>query len=449
MPRHLTVASPALLALRGCYYDTMSNLLKLRKLVPAIHDELFAAHRAAEEARPLEQKTAITIQKYGRGFLTRRRIDHMRNIVICIQRVWRGYLGRQRALMSREARDKRLRESFFAAMATTIQRHWRGFWSRKYVFDFRARKLYLERVAQLNTRMRSVLAEEGERAAHAQKALAQESARAAFDEKVGKLHHLLSTQSQPGIFASPYALAAGTVPVIAGAPVEEHLKAAFRNQKSGPQVANSIMHSTSPSRLGTFLPPIKSMANGAADQQQLAAAPTGSGRAGSLGLQVGAASAYPPDVYMGGLDKSVPRNQTLRQVVPYNAIHQAQLLESKVVKAEMMIRHPLPFASSLHKPDAPALPSQTNKNLEGYEDPWDPTIGARTETFTPNQRSISPVRFQKFLTPGPYFDSQLLANADTLPPKTFRTGPVTANAAMKAAGFSSADVRRRAQKPAR
>jgi len=43
-------------------------------------------------------------------------------------------------------------------------------------------------------------------------------------DQVAQLHHLISTTSQPGIFASPYALATNTVPVIAGAPVEEHLK---------------------------------------------------------------------------------------------------------------------------------------------------------------------------------------------------------------------------------
>lgn len=52
--------------------------------------------------------------------------------------------------------------------------------------------------------MREVLAEEGDRAAHTQKALAETAAHAAFAGKVSKLHHLLSTSSQPGVFASPY-----------------------------------------------------------------------------------------------------------------------------------------------------------------------------------------------------------------------------------------------------
>ncbi len=369
--------------------------------------------------------------------------------------------------------------------------------------------------------MRGVLAEEGERAAYTQKALAQEAARAAFDEKISRLHHLLSTSSQPGIFASPYALAAGTVPVIAGAPVEEHLKAAFR--KAGAparQQQQQQGNQTSPARLGAFLPPIVKSATSSPttttargpgqlhhqqqQQQQQQASPQDrqSGVVSSTGRGV-----YPTEVLMTGLDRMVPRNLTLRQTVPYDVVHQAQVLETKVVKAEvrtvsfcatvldcartkgsahkekespqprwrqrlhwrlglgpgqlltrplpgarcvpaaaqMMMRHPVPFASSLRKPEQPALAVQTNQNLEGYHDPYDPTIGARTETFTPRQASMSPTRFAKYPAKQPYFDAELLPPADALPPKTYRPAPAPPHAA----GLSSAEVRRRATKPAR
>lgn len=45
-------------------------------------------------------------------------------------------------------------QNYFAAMAITIQRHWRGFWSRKYVFNFHARKKYLAHVASVNAQVR-------------------------------------------------------------------------------------------------------------------------------------------------------------------------------------------------------------------------------------------------------------------------------------------------------
>eukprot|EP00983_Pelagomonas_calceolata_P053087 1143151-Pelagomonas_calceolata.AAC.2 len=75
--------------------------------------------------------------------------------------------------------------AYFATKATNIQRHWRGFWSRKYLFDFYARKLYLRHVAAVNAQVRAAVAEEGERAAKSQKALAEAAARSAFETKVG------------------------------------------------------------------------------------------------------------------------------------------------------------------------------------------------------------------------------------------------------------------------
>uniref|UniRef100_A0A7S3QXK0 Uncharacterized protein n=1 Tax=Dunaliella tertiolecta TaxID=3047 RepID=A0A7S3QXK0_DUNTE len=186
--------------------------------------QLFERARAADAVRHREQAAAIVLQKHCRGFLVRRRLDRFRDIAIEIQRAWRGYLGRHRAYVAREARDRHLREAYFATKATNIQRHWRGFWSRKYLFDFYARKLYLRHVAAVNAQVRAAVAEEGERAAKSQKALAEAAARSAFETKVSQLHHLVSTTSQPGIFNSPYAIATGSVPFIAGAPVEEHLK---------------------------------------------------------------------------------------------------------------------------------------------------------------------------------------------------------------------------------
>ena len=51
-----------------------------------------------------------------------------------------------------------------------------------------------------------------------------------FDKHIGKLHHLLSTAAQPGIFNSPYSIATGSQPIVAGLPVEEHLKECFKAQ---------------------------------------------------------------------------------------------------------------------------------------------------------------------------------------------------------------------------
>lgn len=53
---------------------------------------------------------------------------------------------------------------YFDSEATIIQRHWRGFWSRRNVFDFFARKVYLEAVASKNASIRRELNHEADRA---------------------------------------------------------------------------------------------------------------------------------------------------------------------------------------------------------------------------------------------------------------------------------------------
>lgn len=60
--------------------------------------------------------------------------------------------------------------------------------------------------------------------------MAEAQARKLFDSRIGNLHHLMSTAQQPGIFNSPYAVATGSLPVVMGMPLEDHLKATFRSQ---------------------------------------------------------------------------------------------------------------------------------------------------------------------------------------------------------------------------
>mmetsp|Transcript_10360 Transcript_10360/g.18005 ORF Transcript_10360/g.18005 Transcript_10360/m.18005 type:complete len:436 (+) Transcript_10360:97-1404(+) len=435
----------------------MTGLVQLSQCVPDVLAQLFQALRDAEEARPRERHAAVVVQKYARGFLTRRRLDKLAKQVLCMQRCWRGYLGRQLATQAKEARDKRLRAEYFSAMAITIQRFWRGFWSRKYVFDFQARKRYLQRVAQVNAKMREVLAEEGDRAAHTQKAIAEAAAQAAFSNKISKLHHLLSTASQPGIFASPYQVAAGTVPVVAGAPVEAHLRSAFKKSATA---GGSFTQSRSSA--ATFLPPIKGAAGMLQSDSTQQMGSMGGSKQGSPGGATGRAgsryassgtngrfSTPPRTVFMSGLNTNVPAHASLRQVVPYDTVRQAELLDCKVVKAEMMNMHALPFRYAHSHSDQPHLDIQSNRNLEGYEDPWDPTVGARTETFTPKQQATAPYQFGKYGGHRTYFDAEL--NRDeahtTLPPKTY-SQQITVSPAYSA-GLSVAEVRLKAKEPPR
>mmetsp|Transcript_6398 Transcript_6398/g.14233 ORF Transcript_6398/g.14233 Transcript_6398/m.14233 type:complete len:349 (-) Transcript_6398:546-1592(-) len=340
----------------------MSTLARLKAKAADVIAEYFDKSRQAEEARERETKAVITIQAVARGFLARRRIDVLTSVVRTIQRCWRGYLGRLRAKLARETRDKRLRALYFAAKAITIQRHWRGFWSRKHLFNFYARQQYLQTVRQKNAEVRAIVNDEAEQAAALQQQMAEEAAQQLFNSKISKLHHLTSTTAQPGIFNSPYAIATGTVPFVAGLPVEDHLKVAL---KAG---------------VTERLPPIRKTTRKAK----------------------GAADVYPTEVMFNG--QKIPPRITLRQVVPYDEVHKAQLLEEKVQHAEMLTLHPLPFMHSLHKPQLPAIDPQSNRNAEQYVTPNDPTVGARNENFSSAMRKVSPTRFNKYGHKKPFFD---------------------------------------------
>ena len=60
--------------------------------------------------------------------------------------------------------NRALRKAYFNAMATIIQRWWRGFYSRKHIHNFYARKRYLQQVKERNQHIRAELHLQAERA---------------------------------------------------------------------------------------------------------------------------------------------------------------------------------------------------------------------------------------------------------------------------------------------
>ena len=55
-------------------------------------------------------------------------------------------------------------QGYFDARATCIQRHFRGFWSRKYVHSFYKRQAYLAAVARKNAEIKALCQQEYESA---------------------------------------------------------------------------------------------------------------------------------------------------------------------------------------------------------------------------------------------------------------------------------------------
>lgn len=188
----------------------------------AFAESYFAAARAADEARAREIAAATTIQRVWRGFRTRKRLDQLRAHARRAQTAFRAHLARRRVQQLREAHELRRREKVFHAMATVIQRWFRGYLARRDRVNCRRRREYLQRVEERAQRLMAQVAEESKKL-NAESQRFEEAERAArFDATTANLHHLLSTRAQPGIFNSR--LGEEFQVTAFGVPVEEHIR---------------------------------------------------------------------------------------------------------------------------------------------------------------------------------------------------------------------------------
>ena len=67
-----------------------------------------------------------------------------------IQKTFRGHLGRKSFRKTVEMKVKEMRQNYFDRMATLCQKTWRGYFSRKYIFNYYKRKAYLQAIQHKN-----------------------------------------------------------------------------------------------------------------------------------------------------------------------------------------------------------------------------------------------------------------------------------------------------------
>ncbi|EFJ43791.1 hypothetical protein VOLCADRAFT_95923 [Volvox carteri f. nagariensis] len=351
--------------------------------------------------------------------------------------------------------------AYFNAMATIIQRWWRGYYSRKNIHNYYARKRYLQQIKERNQHIRAELNLEAERAIIMQRQEAEERARKLFADKLSKLHHLVSTSVQPGIFNSPYSIATGTLPVIMGLTVEEHLKSTIKAQLGLQPDASGggLSGGSSLAGSGKLLPPLRGSSKGRVRSGSAGRSGGGSG----TGQRVGDAPLFPAMVEVAG--RTVPARYTLRQTADFEAVHREALMEEKIhrgevgsgsggswdvgrcrleralrhvlgvvrseghrrdagpgrmgnrcseksnVRRQMLSHHPQAFANALGAVKAPFFDLQTNRNLIPYDDPYDPTVGMRGPRFTPDQQAISKSAFNRYIKRQHIFDKNMAAEA--------------------------------------
>jgi len=133
-----------------------------------------------------------------------------------------GRGGEQRSAQA--TRSPPATQAYFDAHATRIQSCFRGFYSRKYVHSFIARKAYLERVRLASQAVREAAAAERDAVEGRSAEEAAQQARIRFHASLQGLHHLVSTAAQPGVLNSPFQAVTGTRPTVDGFPVEDHIQ---------------------------------------------------------------------------------------------------------------------------------------------------------------------------------------------------------------------------------
>ena len=183
----------------------MSSLLFLLKKDTAadVVSDIYAAIDSAEALRFQEYASSLTLQNSVRRSLINRVYCHERRCAIAVARSYRGFQGRTLFLKACEDRDAAVQKSFYAYLATIIQKVYRGHFSRRYKSDFAQRKRFLQGIVVKGEQLRTELD-----AYHKDLIIRQEEAanlerEQQFEKIAYGLHHLVSTACSPGIFQSP------------------------------------------------------------------------------------------------------------------------------------------------------------------------------------------------------------------------------------------------------
>jgi hypothetical protein len=148
-----------------------------------------------------------------------------------------------------DAAVKKMMLDFYNDQATIIQKRWRGFFVRKYVHNYYARKHYLAMVEKKNSMIRERLDEYNQQTKQEMAKHLQDMRQKRVEEEAKKTHFLMSTAQIPGVYNSPYRIYPHEMEFFmknAKYPVKP------KSEASELKKSNSMSNST-----GDELPPIK------------------------------------------------------------------------------------------------------------------------------------------------------------------------------------------------
>lgn len=180
----------------------MSTYLHLKEF--DVIGQIYARQQDAEKFREEEFRAAVRVQSWWRGVRLRSYLAYLNKSATRIQSTYRGHQSRLRFSEIVNEEVSKMKNQYYDEMATKIQARWRGYYTRKYKHNFKARRQYLEAVLQRNAEVRNALAQYVE-AQQEEKELEQRLQEE--EEKMlqaRRYHYLRSTYQINGVFASPW-----------------------------------------------------------------------------------------------------------------------------------------------------------------------------------------------------------------------------------------------------
>jgi len=205
----------------------MQHLKELQELDDKAIEEYYFQFREAEKYYWREYRAALKIQTAFRMSHFYKNYKHMKQCSVTIQRYFRGSKARER-FIKRKYIDNQLKlHAFFSAQAVVVQRHFRGYYCRKYVHDFYARKEYMRFLEFKNEEIRKDMDDYNVKTIKEEEERKEVNAKKEFQELARNLHHLSSTKTIPGVYNSPF-MPEEARPAAFGVPVEAHLKQTFK-----------------------------------------------------------------------------------------------------------------------------------------------------------------------------------------------------------------------------
>ncbi|XP_053726614.1 spermatogenesis-associated protein 17-like [Synchiropus splendidus] len=182
----------------------MADLLKINSEVNEFQTHFFVRSCLAEDNRVKEIHAATQIQSWFRASRIRSYLRHLHRKATIIQKFWRGFTAR--ALFREIIRTQYfvMKMIVYNQMAVRIQKTWKGYFVRKFVLNFYVRRSYLEALAVKNEIVRRELNQLEELHMREKECLEEIKERKAKIYNAHHMHHHLSTQTQAGIYNSPF-----------------------------------------------------------------------------------------------------------------------------------------------------------------------------------------------------------------------------------------------------